>query len=138
MSGGTPPTRVFCSGHSLGAGLVRAVHHLPGFLHPQKCTHTSASLMQASACLAARPEAMARRWSCIGSGFGQTHHHEGVVVVCAAMPTTTALSKMYVVPTCQGCAFGCCSPVHAEAESPALWCTGNTVRCMGCAAVAGC
>ena len=22
MSGGTPPTRVFCSGHSLGAGLV--------------------------------------------------------------------------------------------------------------------
>ena len=34
MSGGTPPTRVFCSGHSLGAGLV-SVMQLPAWLqHP--------------------------------------------------------------------------------------------------------
>ena len=31
MSGGTPPTRVFCSGHSLGAGLVSAMR-LPAWL----------------------------------------------------------------------------------------------------------
>lgn len=75
MSGGTPPTRVFCSGHSLGAGLVSVMRlhawlqqpsdlHRPEFANPPPDVHR-ALLTGTTAILRHHDQHAACKMSCL-------------------------------------------------------------------------